>query len=451
MTTSRETQNTDAGSNRMTLRRAAVASLLGTSLEWYDFFLYGFAATIVFSKLFFPSHDPLVGVILAFSTYAVGYFSRPLGGFVFGHVGDRLGRKRALVWTLLLMGGCTVLIGALPTYHQIGVAAPLLLVLLRFIQGVGIGGEWGGAVLLTLENGQQGNRGFAVSWTQVGVPAGNLLGTAALAVTAATLSDAAFMSWGWRLPFFLSAALIAVGFWVRARLPETPVYEKVKDTRQTARMPVKEVLRDHWRRLLVAGGARIGSDVAYGVFAVFVVTYAVQHVGMSKGAALTAVLLGSLGQLVIMPLCGHLSDRFGRRPVYAVGALATAVWGFAFFALADTASVPLLCLAVVVGLGCHAIMYGVQGAFVAEQFPARVRYSGTSVAYTLSGLVSGAIAPLVAALLLRQYGTGVAIAVYVAASALVTCVALALAVETRQEEIADVVAEGDAVRVAAVK
>jgi metabolite-proton symporter len=416
-------------------RKVIVASLIGTSLEWYDFFLYSTAAAVVFNRLFFPSASPVTGTLLAFTTAAVGFVARPLGGIVFGHLGDRRGRKQVLVLTLLLMGTATVLIGALPTYASVGVAAPVLLAVLRFLQGLGLGGEWGGAVLMTLEHGAAGRRGLNTSWPQVGVPAGNLLAAGALGLLGAVLSDDAFLSWGWRLPFFLSGILVLAGLWIRLSVAESPLFTEVERTGTTVRMPLVEVVRRHPRQLLVAMAARIGTDVAFYTFTVYSLVYVTGTVGRERSVGLTAVLVGSAFQLVLIPTFGGLSDRFGRRPVYAVGAVSAAAWAFAFFPLLRTGSTPVIVLAVVIALLTHAAMYGPQAAFIAELFATELRYSGASMGYQVAGVLGGGIAPIVAIALVRATGTSFAVSVYVLAMVVLTLVALAVAPETSERAV----------------
>jgi metabolite-proton symporter len=422
--------------------RVVTASLIGTTIEWYDFFLYGSAAALVFNHVFFPESDPLVGTMLAFTTYAVGFVARPLGGLVFGHFGDRIGRKQLLVLSLLLMGGSTFAIGLLPTYAVIGVAAPLLLTLLRVVQGFALGGEWGGAVLLVAEHGKPRHRGFWASWPQAGAPGGNLLATAVLAVLAVVMSDAAFLSWGWRVPFLLSGVLVLIGLWVRLAVSESQVFrdahERAAASARPERAPILGVLRDHWREALVAMGVRMAENVSYYVVTAFILVYATQEAGMPNGQVLNAVLVASAVHLVTIPAWGALSDRIGRRPVTALGAAGAGLWVFAFFPLVDAGTFWSVTLAVTVGLVLHGAMYGPQAAFFSELFSTRVRYSGASVGYQLASIVAGGLAPLVATALLASFGSSVPISLYVAAMAAVTLVAVAAARETRGRDLRDV-------------
>jgi len=416
-------------------RKVIVASLIGTSLEWYDFFIYGTAAALVFNELFFPTFDPLVGTLLAFATYAVGFIARPLGGVVFGHYGDKIGRKNVLVVTLLLMGIATFLVGLLPTYDSIGVWAPILLVALRFLQGLGLGGEWGGAVLMSLEHGEAHRRGLNASWPQVGVPVGLLLANGVLSLMTAVTSDDAFLSWGWRVPFLLSGVLIIVGLWIRWTITESPLFVEVDIKQAKARAPIVDVLRLYPKRVLLAIGARVGVDVAFYTFVLFVTTYVVTYLGLPGHYALNAVLIAAGCQLVLIPLFGALSDRIGRRPVYLAGAVGAAVWAFVFFPLLDTKSFGLIVLAVVVALVLHAAMYGPQASFIAEMFPTKVRYSGASIGYQMAGIFGGALAPIISVALLDRYDSSIPVSLYVLAILLITMVCVLAAPETSKIDL----------------
>ncbi|MFF3070264.1 MFS transporter [Kitasatospora sp. NPDC057936] len=437
-----------ASVERRSLPRVVAASLIGTTIEWYDYFLYGTAAALVFGKVFFPNSDPLTGTLLAFLTYAIGFAARPLGALVFGHFGDRVGRKRLLVVSLLLMGGSTTLIGVLPTYSSIGAAAPVLLTVLRLVQGFALGGEWGGAVLLVSEHGDQRRRGFWASWPQGGAPAGNLLAAGVLSLMTAVQSDAAFLAWGWRVPFLLSAVLVGVGMWIRLAVDESPLFQAAlaaqKNRKTVEQPPLVAVLRHHWREVLVAMGARMAENISYYVMTTFVLAYAVSHAHFSKQTALNAVLIGSAIQFALIPLFGALSDRVGRKPVYLVGAVGVGVWAFVFFGLVDTKSFPALVVAVTVGLVFHSAMYAPQAAFFSEMFATRMRYSGASIGAQFSSVAAGAPAPLIATALLKDYGTPTPIAVYVAAAAALTVLAVLCARETKGQDLAETDAETDA-------
>lgn len=420
--------------DRGALLRAFVASLTGTSLEWYDFAVYSAASALVFGKLFFPSEDPLTGALLAFSTYAVGYVSRPLGGFVFGRLGDVIGRKKVLVATLVLIGAATFLIGLIPTQSAIGPAAPVLLVLLRFAQGVGVGGEWGGAVLLTSEYGDTRSRGFWASAAQIGPPAGNLMANGVLAGLGALLTEEQFFSWGWRIAFLLSGVLVLFGLWIRVRLEETPVFQAMEAGGDRPQAPVKEVFTTQPRALAAAVLSRVAPDVLYAMFTVFVLTYATQELGMARSSALTAVLIGSALQIVLIPLAGALSDRWNRRRMYLGGAVAAGVWPFIFFFITDGGSWGLLVLGVIGALVIHSFLYGPQAAFVAEQFTPRLRYTGSSLAYTLAGVIGGAIAPLLFTALLGTFGTWLPLALYIVVTAALTVIGVLLGRDADHDE-----------------
>ncbi|MFJ9209895.1 MFS transporter [Streptomyces sp. NPDC102264] len=433
------------------LKRIVAASLIGTTIEWYDFFLYGSAAALVFNKLFFPDSDPLVGTLLSFLTYAVGFAARPLGALVFGHYGDRIGRKKLLVLSLLMMGGATFAIGLMPTHATIGTAAPVLLTVLRLIQGFALGGEWGGAVLLVSEHGDAKRRGFWASWPQTGAPAGQLLATGVLSALTALLSDAAFGSWGWRIPFLLSGVLVIVGLWIRLSVDESPVFKEALARAEerkaaaagagTEKMPLVAVMRHHWRDVLVAMGARMAENISYYVITAFILVYATTSAGLSKQTALNAVLIASAVHFAVIPAWGALSDRIGRRPVYLIGAIGVGAWMFPFFALIDSASFVNLLVAVTVGLVLHGAMYAPQAAFFSEMFATRMRYSGASIGAQFSSVAAGAPAPLIATALLADYDSSTPIALYVIAAALITVVAIVCARETRHRDLADVEAE----------
>ncbi|MFF2200439.1 MFS transporter [Streptomyces sp. NPDC058145] len=426
------------------LPRIVAASLIGTTIEWYDFFLYGSAAALVFNKLFFPDSDPLVGTLLSFLTYAVGFAARPLGALVFGHYGDRLGRKKLLVLSLLMMGGATFAIGLLPTHATVGSAAPVLLTTLRLIQGFALGGEWGGAVLLVSEHGDARRRGFWASWPQTGAPAGQLLATGVLSLLTALLSDDAFGSWGWRIPFLLSGVLVMVGLWIRLSVDESPVFKEALRRAETRRaekpekLPLVSVLRHHWKDVLVAMGARMAENISYYVITAFILVYATTSAGVSKQTALNTVLIASAVHFAVIPAWGALSDRVGRRPVYLLGAAGVGLWMFPFFWLVDTGSFGYLLLAVTVGLVLHGAMYAPQAAFFAEMFATRMRYSGASIGAQFASVAAGAPAPLIATALLADYGSSTPIALYVIAAAVLTLIAVGMAQETRHRDLAEV-------------
>jgi MFS family permease len=411
---------------RQGLRRAFIASLAGTSLEWYDFAVYGVAAALVFGQLFFPADDTLTGTLKAFGAYAVGYVSRPLGGIIFGRLGDVVGRKKVLIWTLLLIGVATCFVGLLPSYATAGPLGATMLVLLRFAQGVGVGGEWGGAVLLTSEFAEPEERGFWASAAQVGPPLGTLLANGVLALIAAVLTNEQFIDWGWRLAFILSAVLVIFGLWIRHQLEETPVFKAAEERGELPAAPVASVFKTQLRPLIAAILCRVGPDVLYSMFAVFVLTYATAQLKMPRSQAISAVMMASAIQVLAIPFAGYLSDRFSRKLIYGVGAVGGAVWIFVFFGMMAEASFPMLVAGVIVGLFFHSLMYGPQAAFIAEQFHARLRYTGSSMAYTFAGIIGGAVAPLAFTWLLSRDSSGLSIACYVAVAAGVTLVGLAM-------------------------
>jgi metabolite-proton symporter len=425
--------STQAAPTPASTRRVVLASFVGTTIEWYDFFLYGTAAALVFNKLFFTNLEPLAGTMAAFGTYAVGFFARPLGGIVFGHYGDKIGRKSMLVTTLMMMGIATVLIGLLPTYNQIGIWAPILLVLLRFVQGFGVGGEWGGAVLMAVEHSQAGRRGFHASWVQAGVPVGMLLANGVFMLVS-SMDEAAFLSWGWRIPFLLSILLLVVGMFIRVKIMESPVFTQAKAEDPGPKVPILAVLREHPRNVILAMGARFAENAFFYIFTVLVLSYGYQHLGMDKAGLLNAVMLGSAVQLVAIPAFGALSDKLGRRPVYLGGAFFLLLFAFPFFWLIGTREPALVILAVVIGLIGHSAMYGPQAAFFSELFGTRVRYSGASLGYQLASPLAGGLAPLIATALLGwSMGEPWPVALYLIGMAVITLVSVWLAEETHRK------------------
>jgi MHS family shikimate/dehydroshikimate transporter-like MFS transporter len=419
------------------VKKVAAASFIGTTIEWYDFFLYGTAAALVFGDLFFPEAKPLVGTLLAFSTYAVGFAARPIGGVVFGHYGDRIGRKSMLVLSLLIMGIATFLIGVLPTFTSIGIVAPMILVVLRFAQGIGVGGEWGGAVLMSVEHAPKGRRGFFGSWPQMGVPAGLLLSTAVFALVQALTSEDAFMSWGWRVPFLASAILVGVGLFIRLKLMESPAFERVRETNTEADRPIVDVVRKYPREVLTAMGMRVAENGCFYILTVFVLAYGEEELGLSKGTMLWGVIIAAAIGLFTVPLWGGLSDRVGRRPLYLAGAVITTLWAFPLFGLIDTETPVLVWLSIVVGVNLgHDLMYGPQAAYFAELFGTRVRYSGASLGYQLASVFAGGFAPLVAtALLAAGGGSPTLVALYMTGMGLISVVATLYATETFEKDV----------------
>ncbi|HLJ36695.1 MAG TPA: MFS transporter [Ktedonobacteraceae bacterium] len=377
------------------------SSTLGTTIEWYDFFLYGTMAALVFPKVFFPESNPLVGTLLSLFTFLVGFIARPFGGALFGHLGDRIGRKSTLIATLLLMGISTLIIGFLPGYTAIGIAAPLILVLLRLGQGLGVGGEWGGSVLLAMEYGHGRHRGFWASWPQMGVPIGLILSTVVVNIVQASMGSS-FLSWGWRIPFFLSAFLIVIGLYIRLRVMETPLFARVKEQKLEAKAPILDAFRHSTPEILLSAGARFAEQAPFYLFTVFVVTYGLDKVGVDKTLILNAITIGAVVELFTIPLFGSLSDRFGRRAWYLVGCVLMAAFAFPYFLLMNSGSSGLFILAVVLSLAVfHAWVYGPQAALIAERFGTRSRYSGASLGYQLAAPFAGGLAPIIAVLLLN--------------------------------------------------
>jgi MFS family permease len=417
------------------LRRVVAASMAGTVVEWYEFFLYGTAATLVFNKVFFsPSTSELDAILAAFVTYAVGFAARPLGGVVFGHFGDKYGRKKLLQFSILLVGASTFLMGCLPTFGQIGYWAPALLVVLRFLQGFAVGGEWGGAILLVAEHSPDRDRGFWASWPQAGVPAGNLLATIVLLVLTNTLTETAFLSWGWRVAFWLSAVVVLIGYYIRTKVTDAPIFvaaqqdaERIKATS----FSVLEVLKRYPRGVFTAMGLRFGENIMYYLVVTFSITYLKTQVHANTTSILAYLLVAHVVHFVAIPLVGRLADRYGRRPVYFVGAVACGTWGFFAFPMMNSGNYVVITAAVTIGLVFHAIMYAPQPALMAEMFPTRMRYSGVSLGYQVTAIFAGSLAPIIAVKLLEIYDSSVPIAVYLAAACTVTLVAVVVSRETK--------------------
>jgi metabolite-proton symporter len=423
------------------LRKVVLASIIGTTIEWYDFFLYGTAAALVFNKLFFPESDRVTGTMLAFATYALGFVARPLGGLVFGHLGDRIGRKQLLMASLIMMGGSTFLIGLLPTFAQIGLFAPLMLVLLRLVQGFAVGGEWGGAVLMVCEFGDAKRRGFWAGWPQAGVPAGNLLAAGVLAIMSAFQSNADFLAWGWRVPFLLSAVLIVIGYWVRSTLAESPVFEKAVAEHGVEAAPMLEAIRRRPGGLGIGVGLRIGENITYYIITAFSIFYITDVVHLSRGMALNALLAGAAVEACLIPVFAWLSDKVGRRPILFLGSAGMALYGFAFFRMLDTGATPLVLAAVVIGLVLHGAMYAPQAAFIAELFPTRFRYSGASLAYQGTSIFAGSLAPIVALALFKATKSATPIAVYMLIAGAIAAYSAFRARETKGMTFAQIDAE----------
>jgi metabolite-proton symporter len=424
-------------SSRRALIEAVVASTIGTTIEWYDFFLYGTAAALVFPALFFPEADPFTGQILAFSTFTVGFLARPLGGVVFGYMGDRVGRKSTLVATLLLMGVSTLLIGLLPTYARLGVWAPVLLTVLRFLQGLGVGGEWGGAVLLALEYGHRGRRGFHASWPQAGVPLGLLASTGVMALCRRSLSPEDFLDWGWRVPFYLSGLLIALGLLIRLRILETPLFAALKEQNQLAEAPLRETLRRHWRELLLAAGARIAENSVFYLFTASAIAYGQEVLRVSPAVMLHAVTVAAIVEFFTIPLFGMLSDRLSRRHTYMAGCVFLMLFALPYYALLHTRQPGWILSAIVLGLSVgHALLYSVQAALIPELFSTRLRCTGSSISYQLASPVAGGLAPLIAALLINAFpGRYWPLAVYIILISLISLACVQRLAETSRKDI----------------
>lgn len=415
---------------KQSVARVAGASLAGTTLEFYDHFIYGSAAALVFPKLFFPQTDPLIATLLSLASYGVAFVARPLGGAVFGHFGDKIGRKWVLIVTLLMMGVATFCIGLLPTYASVGVLAPLLLVLLRIVQGLALGGEWGGAAIMVNELDPEGKRrGFLGSLVQLAAPIGLLLANAVFALITWLVSEEAFLSWGWRVPFLLSAILVGVGMYIRASVHESGMFEKLEETSGELRAPIKEVLSNYKKQLLIAFGARLGGDIAFYVFTLFLLYYVPTKLGLPRSIALNAVLMGAVAQILFIPVAGLLADRIGRRPVLMLGGFGGAVWAFIFFLMVNSSNPALIMLSSFVGMVLVSFMFSPLASFLPELFATRVRVTGASLGFQFAGVFGGALAPLIAVSLIDRFGSTTPVAIYLA----VVCILIALSAMAARE------------------
>jgi metabolite-proton symporter len=416
-------QGTSARSQRI---KAAVASTVGTTIEWYDFFLYGTAAALIFPSVFFPDSSPLAGTLLAFSTQFVGFAARPIGAAIFGHYGDRLGRKGALITTLSLMGAATALMGVLPGYATIGVAAPILLTLLRILQGIGVGGEWGGSVLMSMEWGRRKRHGFMASLPQLGVPIGLLLSTAAVRIVSGAGGEHFFETWGWRIPFLLSVVLIAIGLYVRLSVLETPHFRRMREQKAVVKAPVWEVIKTQPRAIITSAFVRMAEQAPFYLFITFVLTYGTEALALERDDLLNNVLVAAALGFITVPLFGYLSDLFGRRLVYGIGVVGIAIFAFPYFGLLNSKESGLVLLAIVLSLAIHDIMYGPQAALISETFGTGVRYSGAGLGYQLASAVAGGPAPLIATAIFAATKSSTGISWYIVGCAVVSMIALVL-------------------------
>jgi metabolite-proton symporter len=421
--------------HQVQLRRAVIASTIGTAIEWYDFFLYSTVTGLVFAKLFFPHSDPWVGTLEAFAIYAVGFVARPVGAAIFGHYGDRIGRKSTLIATLLLMGLATFAVALVPTYATAGIWGAVILTVLRFIQGIGVGGEWGGSVLMSMEWARSDkSRGLIASWPQFGVPCGLFL--ANLAVLAfSQMSGDSFLAWGWRIPFAASLVLVAVGLYIRLGILETPVFSKLLAEQKIDRTPMLTVIRDHPKEILLSAFARMAEQAPFYIFTAFIFSYGTASLHVSRDFLLTAVLAASVLSFVSIPVFGHLSDRIGRKNMYLIGAVVTGIFGFIYFAMVNTGSLPIIFFAIILSLVPHDMMYGPQAALIAESFTGRLRYSGASLGYQLASVIAGGPAPLIATWLYKTYQSPIAIAIYIAVCAVITVIATVLMTDYTGKDI----------------
>ena len=429
-------------------RRAVAASTVGTTIEWYDFFLYGTMAALVFPEVFFPGGSAYSGILASFAVQAVGFGARPVGAAIFGHYGDRIGRKATLVTTLMVMGIATFLMGLLPGRATWGIAAPILLVILRILQGIGVGGEWGGSVLMSMEWGNQRRRGFYASWPQLGVPLGLLLSTGMVKLVQGNTSEEDFNSWGWRIPFLLSIVLVGIGLYVRLRVLESPAFAEVKKQQTVFKTPVWEVIKTQPREILTSAFVRMSEQAPFYLFVTFVLTYGTKQLGLARGDLLNYTLVAAAVGLITVPLFGHISDLIGRRKTYAIGIAGTAIFAFPYFGLLNTKEAALVLIAIVVSLIVHDIQYGPQAALIAESFGTNLRYSGAGIGYQLASVIAGGPAPLIAAAILAHTGSSTWISVYIIGCCAVAAVALWLM--PRRSESAPITEQDAAVEEGAV-
>jgi MFS family permease len=419
------------------LRKAVIASTVGTAIEWYDFFLYGTAAGLVFGKLYFPNEDPLSATLLAFGTYFIGFVGRPIGAAIFGHYGDRIGRKATLIATLLCMGLATFAIAFVPTYASIGIWGAILLTVLRMIQGIGVGGEWGGSVLLAMEwSRTHGQRGLIASWPQFGVPCGLLLSNFAI-LAFSSWAGADFTTWGWRVPFALSIILVGVGLWIRLGILETPVFQDILAKEKLAKAPVAEVIKKQPKEIILSALLRMSEQAPFYVFTAFVFAYAVGTLKMNRDFILAAVMAAAFVSFFSIPIAGHLSDKIGRKTMYLLGVVTMGIFGFIYFAMVDTATPTLVFIAIVLSLIPHDMQYGPQAALIAESFTPNLRYSGASIGYQLASIIAGGPAPLIATWLFATYHSGYAISIYIALCAVISFIATALMPDYTGKDISD--------------
>jgi metabolite-proton symporter len=422
----RATQAAGTDEQRRQVRLAALASTVGTTIEWYDFFLYNTAAALIFPALFFPESTAYAGRLESFATYAVGFAARPVGAAVFGHWGDRIGRKATLIVTLLLMGISTAIVGVLPGSDSIGVMAPVLLVLLRLLQGLAVGGEWSGSVLLSMEWGNQRRRGLMASFPQLGVAFGLILGTGFLYLLSWQLTDDQFQSWGWRIPFVFSLVMVAVGLWIRLKIFETPMFARRVEHKQISRMPTVDVIRRHWKPIVLSALARMSEQAPFYVITAFTLAYLTEDEGYSKTFALAAILSAAALEVAVVPFYGHLSDRVGRKKIYMIGAALTGGYAFVLFAAMNSGIATIAFLGVFLALIPHGMQYGPQASLIAESFPTSLRYAGAGLGYQLASVIAGGPAPLVATWLLANTGSEYSIAFAILGCAVITLIAVSL-------------------------